>query len=170
MVVVMGVTGCGKTTVGELLARRLDARFAEGDTYHPPANVEKMRSGAPLDDADRWPWLEALAADMAAWLAAGERAVVTCSALKRTYRDVLRGAGKGVRFVHVAGSRDVIAQRLSGRRGHYMPPSLLASQIATLEPPDPDEGVITVDLEAAPEAIVTAVLARLGVGDRVAST
>jgi len=128
-----------------------------------------MRSGTPLDDVDRWPWLAALAAGMAAWLAAGERAVVTCSALRRAYRDVLRGAGAGVRFVHVAGDKEVIARRLAGRRGHYMPPSLLASQIATLEPPGPEEGVITVDLSGEPETIVADVIARLGVGDRAAA-
>jgi gluconokinase len=161
VVVVMGVTSCGKTTVGELLAARLGARFAEGDAYHPPANVAKMRSGTPLTDADRRPWLEAIAADMRSWQASGQTAVVTCSALKRAYRDVLRRAGPDVRFVHLSGDPALIAARMAAREGHYMPASLLPSQLATLEPPDPDEQVITADVAAPPEAIVERILKAL---------
>jgi gluconokinase len=161
VIVLMGVTSVGKTTVGRLLADRLAARFAEGDAYHPPANVAKMRSGTPLSDADRQPWLEAIAQDMRRWLAEGRSAVITCSALKRAYRDVLRQAGPGVRFVHLTGPVDLIAERMAGRRGHYMPPSLLPSQLATLEAPDGDEAAIRVDVAGTPEAIVAAILDQL---------
>lgn len=164
VIVLMGVTGAGKTTVGRLLADRLGARFAEGDAYHPPANVAKMRSGTPLDDADRWPWLEAIRADMARWLAAGETAVVACSALKRAYRDLLRQAGPEVRFVHLAGDEALIAGRLAGRRGHYMPPGLLPSQLATLEEPVDEPDVLRIEVDDEPEAIVEQILARLGPG------
>lgn len=162
VIVLMGVTGTGKTTVGRILAERLGARFAEGDAYHPPANVAKMRSGTPLGDADRWPWLEAIRADMAGWLAAGETAVVACSALRRAYRDVLRRAGPEVRFVHLAGPEPLIAGRLAGRRGHYMPPGLLPSQLATLEDPLGEPDVVQVEVRGAPEAIVERILASLG--------
>ncbi len=157
----MGVTGVGKTTVGRLLAERLGARFLEGDAYHPPANVAKMRSGIPLGDADRWPWLEAIRADLARAIAAGETVVVACSALKRAYRDRLRAAGPGVRFVHLEGDPALIAARLARRRGHYMPPSLLPSQLATLEDPRGEPDVLAVSIEGPPEAIVEAVLAAL---------
>ncbi len=162
VIVLMGVTGAGKTTVGELLAARLGARFAEGDAYHPPANVAKMRGGTPLQDADRWPWLEAIRADMARWLAEGETAVLACSALKRAYRDVLRRAGPGVRFVHLAGEAELIAARLGGRRGHYMPAALLPSQLATLEDPAGEPDVLRIGIEGSPEAIVERILAALG--------
>lgn len=161
VIVVMGVTSVGKTTIGKMLARRLGALFAEGDSYHPVRNVEKMRGGTPLDDDDRRPWLEAIRRDAAGWLASGKRAVVTCSALKRRYRDVLRGAGEGVRFVHLTGDRELIARRMAGRQGHYMPPSLLPSQLATLEAPGADEDVLSVDVAAAPDAVVEAILATL---------
>jgi gluconokinase len=161
VIVVMGVTSVGKTTIGKLLAERLGARFAEGDSYHSAANVEKMRSGVPLEDADRWPWLEAIRADAATWLASGTPAVITCSALKRRYREILRGAGAGLRFVHLTANRVLIADRMAGRQGHYMPPSLLPSQLATLEPPGPDEDVIEVDVAGEPAAIVDAILAQL---------
>jgi carbohydrate kinase (thermoresistant glucokinase family) len=112
----------------------------------------------PLTDADRWPWLDAIAAAIAGWLAEGRIAVVTCSALKRAYRDRLRAAGPGVRFVHLAGSRALIARRLAARRGHFMPPGLLDSQFAALEPPGPDEGVLTVAIDQDPDAIVAEIL------------
>ena len=131
VVVVMGVTSTGKTTVGKILAERLHARFAEGDEYHSAANVEKMRSGQPLNDGDRHPWLEAIAKDLHRWLEDGISAVVTCSALKRSYRDILRQAGSGVRFVHLKGDVDLIRRRMQGRHGHYMPVSLLPSQLET---------------------------------------
>jgi gluconokinase len=151
VIVVMGVSGVGKTTVGMLLARALGAEFAEGDSYHPPANVEKMRSGTPLDDADRWPWLQILADEIDGWLAEDRAVVLACSALKRTYRDLLAHGRPTVRFVYLKGERELLQSRLDQRRGHYMPPTLLASQLAALEEPD---DALTIDVSGAPEAIV----------------
>jgi gluconokinase len=158
----MGVTGVGKTTVGRLLADRLGARFLEGDAFHPPANVAKMRAGIPLEDADRWPWLETLRAELARELAKGATVVLACSALKRAYRDLLRRAGPEVRFVHLVGPEELVARRLAGRRGHYMPPSLLPSQLATLEDPVGEPDVLREPIDRPPEAIVASILARLG--------
>lgn len=149
--VVMGVSGSGKSTVGKLIAQKLGAHYAEGDSFHPPENVEKMRSGHPLDDADRAPWLEAMAAAIRDWNATGQTVVLSCSALKRRYRDVLRTGGD-VQFIHFAGDKDLIAGRLAGRKGHYMPPSLLDSQFAALEPPSRDEA-ITIGIDGTPEEI-----------------
>ncbi len=160
VIVLMGVSGSGKTTVGQRLARALGAEFAEGDSYHPPANVEKMRRGIPLDDADREPWLERLRAEIGGWLEAGRKVVLACSALKQRYRDVLKAGRPGVRFVYLCGSEDLIRDRLKRRRGHYMPASLLASQFAALEEPG---GAITVDIGRPPDEIVTSILAGLGV-------
>jgi gluconokinase len=151
VVVLMGVSGSGKTAVGTRLARALGAEFAEGDDYHPPANVAKMRSGEPLDDADRQPWLEALSREIGAWLDAGKTVVLACSALKQRYRDVLKAGRPGVRFVFLKGDEALIRKRLDGRRGHYMPASLLQSQFAALE--EPSDG-ITVGIEGTPDAIV----------------
>jgi len=161
-IVLMGVTGAGKTTVGRLLAERLGARFLEGDAYHPPENVAKMRAGIPLDDADRWPWLEALEAELARSIAAGGTAVLACSALKRAYRDRLRRAGPELRFVHLWGPEALIAARLAERRGHYMPPSLLPSQLAALEDPTGEPDVVEVPIDRPPEVIVDAILTALG--------
>lgn len=158
----MGVTSTGKSTVGRLLAEALDARYAEGDSYHPPGNVEKMRRGEPLDDADRAPWLAAIAADMRAWQEAGESAVVTCSALRRSYRDVLRGAGPNVRFVWLTGDPALIRRRMEGRTGHYMPVSLLPSQLAALEIPEGEPDVLAVDVAGTPAEIAHAILRALG--------
>jgi gluconokinase len=157
--VVMGVSGCGKSTVGRLIADALGARYAEGDSFHPPANVEKMRSGQPLDDNDRAPWLAAMAAAIREWNAKDEAVVLACSALKRRYRDVLRGGG-AVRFIHLAGDKTLISSRLAARKGHYMPATLLDSQFAALEPPDEDEA-ITVPIDAPAETIAARALARL---------
>lgn len=157
IVVLMGVCGCGKTTVGEVLAPMLGAPFFDGDGFHPPANVEKMRSGVPLTDADRRPWLERLNAEMKAWnrgRANGVGAVLACSALRKTYRDVLRKGMEGrALFVLLHGSKPLLEQRMQARRGHYMPPGLLESQLATLEFPGTDEEVLTVDIGATPEAL-----------------
>jgi gluconokinase len=165
LLVVMGVTSVGKSTVGRILAERLGAVFAEGDDYHPPANVAKMHSGTPLDDDDRRPWLEAIARDLERWRAEGRSAVVTCSALKRSYREILRGAGPNVRFVHLTGEAPLIARRMAGRSGHFMPPSLLPSQLATLESPDPAEGAISIDVIASPAEIAAAIMERLQAPD-----
>jgi gluconokinase len=159
--ILMGVAGAGKTTVGRLLAGRLNVRFIEGDLFHPAANVEKMRAGTPLTDEDRRPWLKAIAEEIGRCLAQGEGAVIACSALKRTYRDILVAGRAGVRVVHLQGSPALIQHRLDDRRGHYMPPSLLPSQFAALEPPDPDEAAITIDVSSAPETIVQAIVAAL---------
>ncbi len=157
VVVVMGVTGAGKTTIGRLLAARLGAAFLDADDFHPPENVAKMRAGTALTDADRAPWLERLNAELRARESAGG-VVLACSALKASYRDVLARDVGSVTFVHLTGARALLAERLAARRGHYMNPTLLDSQLATLQAP---EGAIEVDVAATPEAIVDAVLARL---------
>ncbi|WP_059012235.1 gluconokinase [Streptomyces specialis] len=150
VVVVMGVTGTGKTTIGVRLAAALGVPFAEGDDFHSPANVAKMSGGVPLDDADRWPWLDAIGHWAAA--RAGQGGVVSCSALKRVYRDRLRAAAPGMFFLHLTGDRDLIHARMVERKGHYMPPSLLDSQLAALEPLGPDEAGADIDVSGPPEA------------------
>jgi carbohydrate kinase (thermoresistant glucokinase family) len=157
----MGVSGCGKTTTGQTLAARHGWTFRDADSFHPPANIAKMSAGTPLTDEDRWPWLAAISAWIDERLAAGESAVVTCSALRRIYRDRLVGGRPQVRLVHLVGSRDLIAGRMEARRDHFMPPGLLDSQFATLEPPGPDEKPIVVSVDQAPEAVVDAICARL---------
>jgi gluconokinase len=158
VVVVMGVAGSGKTTVARLLAQRLGWIFAEADDFHSAANVAKMSAGTPLTDEDRGPWLEAVRA----WLdgCPGD-AVITCSALRRRYRDVLRGAHSRVRFLHLAGSPETLRGRLAARAGHFMPVSLLESQLATLEPLEPDEDGVVVDVVADPPALVQQAIAAL---------
>jgi gluconokinase len=160
--IVMGVSGCGKSTVGSFLAERLGWDFRDGDSFHPPENVEKMRSGMPLTDTDRWPWLAAIAAWIDDHRRAGTHGIVACSALKRAYRDRLRDGHADVSFVHLTGSKELIAARLALRKGHYMPPSLLDSQLATLEVPGPDEAAVAVSVEAMPDAIVDHVIDALG--------
>jgi carbohydrate kinase (thermoresistant glucokinase family) len=159
----MGVSGVGKTTIGTLLAERLGWGYAEGDSYHPPANVAKMRAGTPLDDADRAPWLAAIAADIDRWREAGHGMVVACSALKRSYRDILIGGRPNVRLVRLAGDEALIRARMETRTDHYMPPSLLSSQLATLQPPGDDEEAITVNVTCSPQACVAQILEALGI-------
>jgi gluconokinase len=159
--VVMGVSGSGKTTVAQRVAQRLGWVFAEGDDFHSPANVAKMRAGHPLTDEDRWPWLRTLADWIGAREAAEENAVLTCSALKRAYRDVLEDGHPSVRFVHVTASDSTIRRRLEHRRGHYMPASLLASQLAALEPLQPDEPGLTLPGDGEPDDVVSDLVARL---------
>jgi gluconokinase len=151
VVVVMGVAGTGKTTIGPLLAARLGVPYAEGDDFHPQANIDKMSAGTPLEDADRWPWLDAIGA----WAhgRAGFGGVVSCSALKRSYRDRLRAAAPDVVFVHLAGDRTLIEDRMAHRRGHFMPTALLDSQFATLQPLQADEAGVVVDVSGGPEEI-----------------
>ena len=155
-VVVMGVSGSGKTTVGAALADAFGLRFVDGDALHPAANVAKMAAGIPLDDADRAPWLDAIGAV----LAAGP-VVVACSALKRAYRDRLRAAAPGLQLVFLDGDRALLASRMTARPGHFMPASLLDSQLATLERPEPDEHALTADIARPAEEIVTALAERM---------
>ncbi|MCX5383386.1 gluconokinase [Streptomyces sp. NBC_00083] len=158
-IVVMGVAGTGKTTIGPLVAARLGVPYAEGDDFHPPANVAKMSAGVPLDDADRGPWLDAIGA----WAhgRAGLGGVVSSSALKRSYRDRLRAAAPGVVFLHLAGDRALIERRMAERKGHFMPAALLDSQFATLQPLAPDEAGVAVDVSGTPESIAERAAAAL---------
>jgi gluconokinase len=156
ILVVMGVAGTGKSTVAGLLAERLNWEFQEGDALHPPANVAKMSAGLPLTDEDRWPWLDAIGAWIKEKTKRGEPGILTCSALKRSYRDRLRGPN--VIFVFLNGPREVIAARMARRADHFMPPALLNSQLATLEPPTADENVLAVDLGTTPADEVAEVL------------
>ena len=150
IVLLMGVSGVGKTTVGTMLAAQLGWEFADGDDYHPAANVEKMRNGIPLTDADREPWLESLRSLIAAWIAAGKSAILACSALKQAYRDRLM-VGASVRVVYLKADRELLRERLLLRRGHYMKEGMLESQIATLEEP---EDAVVVDARSSVEEIV----------------
>jgi gluconokinase len=166
ILVVMGVSGSGKTTVAEKLAVALGVEFLEGDKLHPRANVEKMKAGTPLTDEDRRPWLEAIAAKIDQWRAEGKGGVITCSALKRAYRDVLIGERPQVRVVYLKGSRALIHERMAARRGHFMPVGLLDSQFATLEEPGPDERPIVADVAGTPGEIVAEIIRQLGVSPR----
>ena len=158
--VVMGITGSGKSTVGAMLAQTLGLDFVEGDDYHPPENVRRMAAGIPLTDEDRADWLRALAARLRDAEESGAGLVMTCSALKRSYRDLLRAAAPAVQFVYLSGSRPLIAERVAGRRGHFMPASLLDSQLATLEEPDADERAWACDINDSPEQIVNDIVTR----------
>lgn len=160
-IIVMGVSGAGKSTVGALLAGRLGWPFEDGDSFHPPGNVEKMRAGTPLTDEDRWPWLRAIAARIAAARGQGAGVVIACSALRRAYRDVLRDGKADIRFLHLTGEPALIMARQAARQGHYMPASLVASQFATLEPPETEADVIDLDVEAEPSVIVQRAIAAL---------
>ena len=154
IVLVMGVSGCGKTTVAAGVAQRLGWRLLEGDAFHPPSNVAKMASGTPLTDEDRWPWLRAIAS-----AAAGEAsAVIACSALKRAYRDVLKAGRGDVVIVYLQGSRDLIGARLAARKGHFMPSGLLDSQFATLQEPGSDENPLIIPIDDPPVTLIEAVV------------
>jgi len=165
VVVFMGVSGCGKTTVAAILAGRLGWRFEEGDGLHPQSNIEKMESGHPLTDEDRKPWLQKVAEWVEERLDAHENGLITCSALKRSYRDVINRRGSGVVFVFLAGSRETIAARLAARHGHFMPSSLLDSQFADLEEPMSDEPAIRVDVGPPSGVIAQRILEKLGLSD-----
>lgn len=162
VLMVMGVSGSGKTTIGEGLAGRLGWPYRDADDFHPPANKAKMAAGTPLTDEDRWPWLDAIRAWIDEHRRAGTHGVVTCSALKRVYRDRLVGDRSDVRIVYLQGSRALLAERMGSRHGHFMPASLLESQLATLEPPGPDEHPITVSIADTPEAMIDQILDEAG--------
>jgi carbohydrate kinase (thermoresistant glucokinase family) len=162
LVVVMGVSSSGKTTVGKLIAERLHAPFLEGDDYHPPANIKKMSAGIPLTDEDRWPWLDAMGKGLHDTAEASGLAVGACSALKRSYRDrLVKASGEPIVFVYLDGSYEEIDRRMKARKHHFMPESLLRSQFATLEPPGKDENAITVPIAATPEIVTDAAMAKL---------
>jgi gluconokinase len=159
--VVMGVAGSGKTTVSALLAAALGCQFQEADDLHPAANVEKMRGGTPLTDADRLPWLRKIAEEIDSWCARGESGVLTCSALKRSYRDIIIGDRPGVMLVYLKGSYDLIRRRMTARHEHFMPAALLDSQFAALQEPAPDEHPVIVDAGGRPPEIVTEIVHQL---------
>lgn len=168
VLVIMGVSGSGKSTVAGMLAGRLGWDLAEGDDMHPPANVAKMAAGHPLDDADRWPWLDQIAAWIREHAEAGRPGIITCSALKKSYRDVLRG--DHVVFVDLVGTHDQIAARLTARHGHFMPAGMLDSQIETLEPPSAEEDAIRIDVTASSYEASEQIISRLHLMGSVAST
>src|SRR6266404_6385429 len=160
--VVMGVSGSGKITIGEKLAERLGWSYEDGDKFHPASNVAKMSAGQPLTDEDRWPWLRAIADEIDSVCEAGEHAVIACSALKHAYRDILVHGRNDVRIVYLKGTQDLIASRLALRKGHFMPPGLLESQFKTLEPPDASENAVTVSIDVPVETIVDDIVRQLG--------
>jgi len=160
--IVMGVSGSGKSTIGERLAQRLGWSYEDGDRFHPSSNVAKMSAGQPLTDEDRWPWLQAIAKEIDRVCDACEHAVIACSALKRAYRDILVHGRKDVRIIYLEGTQDLIASRLALRKGHFMPPGLLASQFRTLEPPDANENPVTVSIDVPVETIVDDIVRHLG--------
>ena len=159
--VVMGVSGSGKSTIADKLAERLGWTYEDGDKFHPASNVAKMSAGQPLTDEDRWPWLRAIADEIVRICGAGEHAVIACSALKRAYRDILVHRRDDVRIVYLKGTPKLIADRLAQRKDHFMPPGLLASQFKTLEPPDASENPVTVSIDASVETIVGDIVRQL---------
>ena len=165
ILIAMGVSGAGKSRIGEMLAERLSCSYTDGDAFHSAANKEKMHHGIPLTDDDRWPWLRTIRAAIEEKQRAGETAVFTCSSLKRSYRDVLRGTDTDVRFVYLKGSFEVLQERLKSRTGHFFDPSLLKSQLDTLEEPGPDEA-IEVSIELTPEQIVDEVMVKIGLAQQ----
>ncbi len=159
--IVMGVSGSGKSTIGAALAERIRWRYEDGDKYHPRSNVEKMHAGHPLTDDDRWPWLRAIAAEIDRVGAAGDHVIIACSALKRSYRDILIHGRDDVRIIYLDGGHELIAQRLAQRKGHFMPPGLLDSQFRTLEVPTAEEHAIAVSIDASVSTIVDDIVAKL---------
>ena len=157
----MGVSGSGKSTIAEALAKRIGWRCEDGDRFHPAANVAKMSAGQPLTDEDRWPWLKAIADEIDRLCGKDQHAVFACSALKRSYREVLVHGRKDVRVVFLEGAQALIAKRLAARKGHFMPAGLLDSQFSTLEPPRPDEGAVTVSIDAPVDTIVADIIGKL---------
>lgn len=162
VVVVMGVSGSGKSTIASMLAHRLRWTYEDGDWFHPPSNIEKMHGGKPLTDEDRWPWLYGIAAWIDATRRVGNHGVIACSALKRAYRDIILGDRRDVRLVYLKGERDLIARRLAARDGHFMPAALLDSQFAALEEPQADERPIVVSIVPHPRDIVEEIVRKLG--------
>jgi gluconokinase len=160
--VVMGVSGSGKSTIADKLAGRIGWRYEDGDKFHPASNVAKMSAGHPLTDEDRWPWLQAIADEIDRACKAGEHVVIACSALKRSYRDVLVHGRNDVRIIYLDGTQKLIAGRLARRKGHFMPPDLLTSQFATLEPPGAEENPLTVSIDASVDEIVDDIKSQLG--------
>lgn len=161
VIIVMGVSGSGKTTIGAMLAARLRWQFEEGDNLHSAANIAKMSRGIPLTDDDRWPWLDAIAAVVTGWITAGQSGVVACSALKRAYRRVLMDDHPAVRLIYLKGTRELIRQRLAARHGHFMPVDLLDSQFDTLEEPGPEERPLIVSIDQRPEDIVAKIVSAI---------
>jgi carbohydrate kinase (thermoresistant glucokinase family) len=162
VIVLMGVSGAGKSTVGSELSRMIGWPFRDADSFHPPANIEKMKSGVPLADDDRWPWLDAIGAWIGERLAKREPGIVSCSALKRAYRARIGGRRTGVRLVYLLGSQEMIAGRLAARTGHFMPADLLASQFATLEEPGPEEKALVVGIAMPPLYLARSIADKLG--------
>jgi gluconokinase len=161
ILIVMGVSGCGKTTIGNLLAQRLGWTFKDADWFHPASNIDKMEKGIPLTDDDRWPWLEKIAVWIGNACRSGERGVIACSALKRRYRDILIGDRDAVRLIYLKGDETLIARRVATRHEHFMPPDLLHSQFVALEEPGPDENPVIVSIEPTPDEIVSRILSAL---------
>ena len=162
IIVLMGVSGCGKSTVGGELSQLLGWPFRDADSFHPPANIEKMSRAVPLTDEDRWPWLDAIGAWIGERLACNEPAIVSCSALKRVYRTRIGAKRQGVRLVYLLGSQDMIAARLAARKNHFMPTALLASQFAALEEPGPEERALVMGIALPPPYIARSIAGRLG--------
>lgn len=169
-IIIMGVSGSGKSTIADALANRTGYADEDGDSFHPPANVAKMHAGIPLTDEDRWPWLRAIAAAVDRNADAGRPIIIACSALKRAYRDILVHGRTDVRLVYLKGTREVIASRLAARRNHFMPPSLLDSQFATLEEPTADEPAITTNIDAPVAAIVDDIVRQLELATPMAAS